>query len=359
MAICKYRESIASRFLILVLLALLICSTAVGEQSPDKPDDRNKQSEEIVDKNHHREQSIKEVSEQVLTDLKKQDALPPNTIYLKSGKEMQCTILEELEIHLKIRYRDITMDIAREKIERIETKKPKSVEAELRKMALEKAKKIVDGGLVRYGPKWITPEERARLRENAKIKEEQDDSPSEPVSEEESVLVLSIREPIPDFVLPGAIERYSFDEIVPLLQSPRLISIFMKNNIVYSLVWDKKAGGNEYAPARVIYERGADDCDGHATLQAYLLKANGYEAYNVGLNIHSPNGHNVAAYGHAEDLTRIWSLDVSGKMAGPFSSWEELAEWHEFSGGTIWLFDPFSINEIITDFDKLPITIIR
>jgi len=84
--------------------------------------------------------------------------------------------------------------------------------------------------------------------------------------------------PLPDFVLPGAREKYQFDEIVALLSSPELVSMFMENNISYDQKWDDAAGGNEYVPAWTVYERGSDDCDGHSILQCYILERNGWDA---------------------------------------------------------------------------------
>jgi hypothetical protein len=177
---------------------------------------------------------------------------------------------------------------------------------------------------------------------------------------------------LPDFVLQGARERYSFDQIVPLLSSPSLVSLFTANNITYDGRWDLEvAGGNEYAPAWVVYERGVDDCDGHATIQAYFLKANGYEAYNVGISIVGPNplGHNVAGYRDKLDPSKVWSLNNNGELIGPFHSWEELAQWYidhgfAYADGPIWLFDPFAITQIATDSThpsvlELPHTVVR
>jgi hypothetical protein len=68
----------------------------------------------------------------------------------------------------------------------------------------------------------------------------------------------------------------------------------MKNNITYDQKWDMAAGGNEYAPAWLVYERGSDDCDGHAIIQCYFLEANGWDAYMIGLSIEGGGpGHNV------------------------------------------------------------------
>jgi hypothetical protein len=140
----------------------------------------------------------------------------------------------------------------------------------------------------------------------------------------------------------------------------------MRNNIAWDPDWDNKAAGqNEYAPASVIYERGVDDCDGHATLQAYILKKNGYEAYNVGISIIGPLGHNVAAYVTKSDPPQIWSLNNYGQQIGPFGSWEDLAQWYIDHGyaaadGTIRLFDPFGIDQITTDkVLELPQVIVR
>lgn len=146
----------------------------------------------------------------------------------------------------------------------------------------------------------------------------------------------------------------------------------MKNNMEWDPGWDAKvAGMNEYAPAWVVYKRGVDDCDGHATLQAYILKKNGYEAYNVGISIIGPNplGHNVAAFRDKKDPSKIWSLNNNGELIGPFASWETLAQWYidhgyAYAKGTIRLFDPFGITQITTDNTvpsvlELPQTIIR
>ncbi len=178
--------------------------------------------------------------------------------------------------------------------------------------------------------------------------------------------------PLPDFTLPGARERYSFKEIVRLLTTPTLLSLFMKNNVRWQGDWDNKvAGGNEYAPAEIVYNRGVDDCDGHAILQAHILKSQGYEAYAVGISIIGPNplGHNVAAYRDKNNPSEIWSLNNCGEMIGPFSSWKALAQWYidhgyAYANGTIRLFDPFRIKKITTDHTRpsvleLPQRIIR
>lgn len=132
-----------------------------------------------------------------------------------------------------------------------------------------------------------------------------------------------------------------FEEIVPLLDTPDKVSAFMKNNIEWDGSYDlRTAGINEYVPAWLVYERGIDDCDGHATIQAYILKANGYEAWNVGIGIGRPEGHNVCVYLEGDSY---WVLDNCGVKKGPFKSLDEVGD-SIIPGGSIVLFDPFDIT---------------
>lgn len=58
--------------------------------------------------------------------------------------------------------------------------------------------------------------------------------------------------------------------------------------------YDNRAfGENCYYPAWLVYQNGVDDGDGHASLQAHILKQHGYEAYSIGISIIGPNplGH--------------------------------------------------------------------
>ena len=132
-----------------------------------------------------------------------------------------------------------------------------------------------------------------------------------------------------------------FGRVVDRLSSPELVSIYMQRNIRY-----QSESRNEYVPAKVIFERGYDDCDGHATLQAYFLRANGYDAWNVGLSIETPTGHNVCGY-VIDGAYHV--LDVAGEKVGPFKSWIEVSDhyaamgWAK-KGGSIVLIDPFDIT---------------
>jgi len=132
----------------------------------------------------------------------------------------------------------------------------------------------------------------------------------------------------------------NFEEVSLRLNSPDMVSLWVFNNIVY-----KSEKENEYAPARIIFERGYDDCDGFAMFQSYCLKKNGYNAWNVCIGIFHPNGHNVCGY----ILNgKYYVLDNYGVKKGPFSSWEELGDYY-IKGASIWLLDPFEVTKITTD----------
>jgi hypothetical protein len=97
----------------------------------------------------------------------------------------------------------------------------------------------------------------------------------------------------------------------------------MQNNMMYDIAYDiRERGGNEYVPAWLVYERGEDDCDGHAILQCYFLEMNSRDAVMLGLNVDTDSGHNVCAVNTGE---AIIVLDNMGEIVGPFTSIEEAA----------------------------------
>lgn len=156
---------------------------------------------------------------------------------------------------------------------------------------------------------------------------------------------------VPDYLGPNARKLYTFKEIVSLLDTPDKVSIFMESNIKWDGRYDiETAGGNEYVPAKVVYERGIDDCDGHATIQAYFLKANGYDAFIVGIGIEGPEGHNVCVY---LDNGLYWMLDNCGAKKGPFKSLDELGD-SIINGASIIIFDPFDITSPTRNPFQLP-----
>jgi hypothetical protein len=143
----------------------------------------------------------------------------------------------------------------------------------------------------------------------------------------------------------GSVE---FKEAISLLDTPEKVSSWVEQNIGY-----KGEDVNEYAPAWVIFKRGYDDCDGFATIQSYFLKANGYDAWNIGIAIETPYGHNVCGY---KENDKWLVLDNNGIMRGPFESLEQLADEvgnivRIPKGSSIYLIDPFDIVST-TSFPK-------
>jgi len=141
-----------------------------------------------------------------------------------------------------------------------------------------------------------------------------------------------------------------FNEVVDRLNSPVAVSLYTKYNIRY-----QSEAVNEYVPARMVFERKYDDCDGFATLQAYFLKANGYNAWSVGIDIESIFGHNVCGYKYDE---KWWVLDVEGIQRGPFNSLDELGDYY-IPGGSIILFDPFDITKPTRNAYSIPHIVYR
>jgi hypothetical protein len=96
---------------------------------------------------------------------------------------------------------------------------------------------------------------------------------------------------MPDYVTTGARERYAFEEIVPLLKTPKLVWRFMVNNIEYDYGLGDRAKkarpaeekraiarANQPLPGREVYDRGIGLCHAHAVLQCTILERNGYDA---------------------------------------------------------------------------------
>lgn len=122
----------------------------------------------------------------------------------------------------------------------------------------------------------------------------------------------------------GSRTKLTFEEIVPCLDTIEKVSQFMQNNINYDAAYDAhERSMNEYVPAYLVYERGSDDCDGHAILQCYILEKNGFDAVILGLSIDTPTGWNACAVTTKDGVT---VLDVKGQILGPFGSIEEAAQ---------------------------------
>ncbi len=150
-----------------------------------------------------------------------------------------------------------------------------------------------------------------------------------------------------DATTAGARTRYTFQEIIPCLDTIEKVSQFMSNNMMYDGAYDtRERGGNEYAPAWLVYERGVDDCDGHAILQCYFLESNGWDAVILGLNIDGPTGHNVCAVTTQDSVT---VLDNLGSIVGSFATIEDAALHYINASDTLRSIRASQITQITTD----------
>jgi hypothetical protein len=166
----------------------------------------------------------------------------------------------------------------------------------------------------------------------------------------------------------GARDKFTFEQIVPCLNTPQKLLAFMQNNLkVGGGGWDNtQYGGNAYAPASVVYQSGVDDCDGLAEFGACVLAMNGYEAYNAGISVNSPFGYNVTGFVTTDG---IYAINNGQVIDGPFSSWEALAQFYIDAGKAepnkvIWLFYPCKLSEItlvytVPELERLPHKVIR
>lgn len=151
---------------------------------------------------------------------------------------------------------------------------------------------------------------------------------------------------------PGARQIFTLEQITPCLNTPSQVSLFMANNITCDPGYDfREHGGNEYAPAGTVYERGIDDADGCAILQCYILEKNSWDAFMIGLGIETPVGSNVC--GVMAD-SKILTLESGGNSAGPFDTYTDLANhyiglnWMP-NGAILRTIKASLITEIITD----------
>jgi hypothetical protein len=175
----------------------------------------------------------------------------------------------------------------------------------------------------------------------------------------------STPDPCADAITSDARLKYTFEEIVPCLNTPENLVTFMSGNLGWDNGWDNSFyGENTYSPAREVYENGIDDCDGLAEFAACVLNQNGYEAYNVGISIMGPSGHNVTGYVGKDGLK--YAINNGQSIDGPFDTWEELAQFYIDNGmasppnGVLWLFSPcFSDRAVGDAVLDLPHTVLR
>lgn len=151
---------------------------------------------------------------------------------------------------------------------------------------------------------------------------------------------------------PGARQRFTFEQIVPCLNTVPKVSAFMKNNVKYDVEYDtRERGGNEYVPAQTVYQRGIDDADGYAILGCYLLEQNGWDAFMIGLSIESPAGSNVCG---VKTNGTILVLEGRGQTAGPFNSFSEIARYYidkqwMTNGGSLRTIKASQMTQVTTD----------
>ena len=107
-----------------------------------------------------RKQKIKSIANDIFRKLKQEEVATTDTLYLKSGRVLHCTIIEDLGLQWKVRYKGVTTTIEKADIDQIKHLSQQAVDMKMRRMSLEQAIRIVDTGLVRHGDTWITPEEK-------------------------------------------------------------------------------------------------------------------------------------------------------------------------------------------------------
>ncbi|MDE3091783.1 MAG: hypothetical protein KGJ80_20615 [Chloroflexota bacterium] len=148
------------------------------------------------------------------------------------------------------------------------------------------------------------------------------------------------------------------------MDTPSALLEFMRNNLRHGGDnYDEiHYGGNTYATAQEVYANGEDDCDGLAEFGACVLSKHGIEAYNVGISINSPFGHNVTGFVDPGD-GKMYAINNGQEQVGPFNSWVGLAQYfidrkYADPDKVIWLFYP-CISQTTKDIEKLPHKVIR
>jgi hypothetical protein len=177
-------------------------------------------------------------------------------------------------------------------------------------------------------------------------------------------MVTSTLNPCAGATSAGARQGFTFEQIVPCLDTPQKIVEFMSSNLNFDPGWDFKTyGDNAYPPAAEVYVNGVDDCDGLAEFAACVLSRHGYEAYNVGVSILGPDGLNIAGYIDRDGLK--YSIINGQGIDGPFNTWEELAQFYIDKkmaappDGVIWLFSPciekLAVGRVMLDLSRIEV----
>jgi len=146
---------------------------------------------------------------------------------------------------------------------------------------------------------------------------------------------------------------HDFDDVVDRLNSPELVSLYMKNNFQWISDLTLYGKENYWADARKTFDKKKGDCEDHAAFAVHCLLNNGYylcrsslPATNVAsvLNIVKRTSNGTLDWGHAVALytedNSFWFIDTNsgrklGLINGPFDTLEEVARsiypyWTEY-----------------------------
>jgi hypothetical protein len=136
----------------------------------------------------------------------------------------------------------------------------------------------------------------------------------------------------------GAPQNFTYEEIVPCLNTALKIGTFMANN------WVREPEAT-FRPAHQIYDGMRQgrygDCKSIAELICDLIRRNEIgDAYHVGFSINTATGHNSCLW--RDRRTGEWYfMESNGYLAAPKQSMEELIDfyWVQFRDGPIWVLD--------------------
>ena len=130
------------------------------ERAPADAKEQVDAGKQLAEQAEARKQKIKSLSDDIYSKLKEEEVATTDTIHLKSGRVLQCTVIDDLGAQLKVRYKGVTTTIAKTDIEKRTHLSQQAVDMKMRRISLEQAIATVDNELVFYGGEWITPEER-------------------------------------------------------------------------------------------------------------------------------------------------------------------------------------------------------
>jgi hypothetical protein len=194
------------------------------------------------------------------------------------------------------------------------------------------------------------------------------------ISFQEERLLNDLRMYQPDFqtsiILAGLIdenysEKYPPKEILGKLSSPIIVVFYLKNFYKFG-----GSGPVIYLPAVDAIKNKQGRCIDYAQIGATALSDHGYEAYNMGVHITTPYGHNVTAFRDKDEKIYVITNgtgvgDQQGAvLLGPYESWVEagydmITKGYIRKGtGDIRLLNPYTVTRPRGDILDLPWKII-